>query len=238
MALVETTAWEALAPTLTASLTADQIAGYLAAAESAAARYVGVPSLESEAATEYYDGSGDPELVLGRRPVRAVAGVYLDPTGARGQKSGAFASTTLLTAGDDYVWSPDGRLTLLRVPLSAAGLWSGGRFSTFGFSGIRSPGGLWVAWPKLPGCVKVTYTAGYTAADADIVRAVCEIAGFMATYTETGGVAAGSASFIDVSESAAGFVVEQLARGATPALGSARATLDRIRDVRVPGRLW
>lgn len=121
----------------------------LAGVEAGVLLYLG-RNIESAAATEYYDGSGREALALRRRPVTAVASVYLDSDGVYGQQSGAFASDTLLTVGDDY-----GTRNLEENERNPALL-------------VRRGG----VWPVGAGNIKVTYTAGYTTVPADIALAV------------------------------------------------------------------
>jgi hypothetical protein len=232
-----------LCPTLSGALTAAQISHFAAAAELAAGRYVGFP-LESRTETISLDGSGHPDQVLPRHPVSSVYSVYLDRAAAHGQNpDGAFAAETLLTQGTHYTWTRDGRLTVLALPsgwwgLAAGGTsWPVGRFGRWGFPGLSAPGGRAIAWPAVPGCVRVTYTAGFTAADADLVAALAQMASYAALTTETGGLLGTSVSYIDVSETV-GFIGESLRGGNVPALGSARATLDAIREPRLAFGLY
>ena len=91
-----------------------------------------------------------------------------------------------------------------------------------------------MGWPKVPGCIKVTYTAGYARIPSDLVAAVVTMAQYTLTVVPAGGLVPTSGSYIDVSVGV-GFLSEQLARGNVPALGSARAVLDSYRDQVVPG---
>ena len=81
-------------------------------------------------------------LQLQHLPVRAVSDVRVDYDARHGQQSGAFASATQWTAGDDY-W-----LELDESNLSRSGM-------------LFANG----AWPYEPGTVRVTYTAGYSDAE-------------------------------------------------------------------------
>lgn len=57
--------------------------------------------------TEFYSGSGTPYLTLNQRPVTSITSVYLDNGAYWGSASGAFGSSTLLTAGTDYALVKD-----------------------------------------------------------------------------------------------------------------------------------
>ena len=214
-------------------------------ATAAAERYCR-RSFASATATEDYRGTGHPLLNLDRYPVASVASVYVS-------SAGTFDSTTLLTAGTDYVLEWGGRprsaggggqLRLLQARLSWAGGWygygggyggyGGGPFNAVGYAGLVGAG--LVGWPVNPGGVhpiRVTYTAGYTAntVPEDLKMAIASVAAFQLKTAGAGGLTATSQSFIDTSASV-GFLTEQLARGAVPALGSARETLDGYRDIR------
>lgn len=106
-------------------------------------------SFVSAAATEYYDGSGRDTLILKRRPVTAVASVWVDNKGFYGQAPDAFPTSSLLTVGVDYV-SPS-----LAESEENAGLL------------------LCVSdcWPTGRGNIKVTYTAGYSTIPDDLTLA-------------------------------------------------------------------
>ncbi len=199
------------------------------AASTAAERYCG-RSFAEETTTEYYDGTGYPEVDLKRWPISAVASVYLDVNGGYGQATNAFPVSSLLTAGTNYVYLADsGKLQTRTLPL----WWPSGAFgpsySPWGYPGLTRHGAAWSGWPKVPGCIKVTYTAGYNPIPSDLQAAVCAMASYILTTTDTGGLVSTTGSYIDVSVGS-GFLAEQLARGNVPALGSARAVLDSYRD--------
>lgn len=114
---------------------------------------------------EFYEGTGDPHLVLNNFPVNSIASVYEDQNAAGGQASGAFGSTTLLTQGVDYELMKTG---------------SGGGAD----SGIlRRINGIWQkSFAYVPGqispasvdpscTIKVSYNAGLTAIPEDLQQA-------------------------------------------------------------------
>ncbi len=203
----------------------------LDAASIAAERYCGRAFAEASN-TEYYDGNGYPELPLKRFPVTAVASVYLDVNGGYGQAPNGFPSTTLLTAGTNYVYVSDRGVLQMRTSPNwwpfGVGFGSSST-SPWGWPGLARRGTAWSGWPRVPGCVKVTYTAGYATIPADIVSAVCAMADYIIIATDNGGLITTTGSYIDVSVGS-GFITEQLARGNVPALGSARGILDSYRD--------
>ncbi len=201
----------------------------LQAASVSAERYCG-RSFAEVTATEYYDGNGYPELPLKRFPVSTVASVYLDVNGGYGQAPNAFPAESLLTAGTNYVYVADkGVLQTRTLP----NWWPVGSFGTvaspWGWPGLTRRGTAYVGWPRWPGCIKVTYTAGYNPIPADLVSAVCTMASYILTAADQGGLITTTGSYIDVSVGS-GFLTEQLARGNVPALGSARGILDSYRD--------
>lgn len=136
--------------------------------EAAVLRYLG-RSIESAEATEYYDGSGRESLVLRRRPLTAIATLHLDQSGRYGQLSGAFASSTLLVEGTDYM--------LPRVDQTEG---NGGRVLRIND-----------VWPHVRGCIKVKYTAGYTAVPEDLKLAVLTLCAQVRAGCEKGGILAG-----------------------------------------------
>ena len=87
-----------------------------------------------------------PDIVRLRNvPVRSITSVYEQPGACAGQVSGAFPASTLLTAGTHY-W-----LDIERAGLSRTGF-------------LRKRVG---AWPVEAGSIKITYVAGFTAAELD-----------------------------------------------------------------------
>lgn len=212
----------------------------LNAASTAAERYTN-RTFAKATRTEYYDGNGYPNLPLRSLPISSAEddapSVWLDINGGYGQTPGAFASDKLLTQGTEYVVEYErGELQTRQIP---GGWWwasslGGPIASPWGWPGLTRRGTSWVGWPKAPGCIKVTYTAGYARIPADLVMAVVSMAQYMMTVVPSGGLVPTSGSYIDVSVGV-GFLSESLARGNVPALGSARGVLDSYRDFVVPG---
>lgn len=203
----------------------------LSAASTAAVKYCG-REFEEDTVTEYYDGNGYPELPLKRFPISSVSSVYLDTNGWYGQNSSGFASNTQLTAGTQYVVDYD-KSALMLVSYSQTWPWSA-QGSGWLYAGLMRRGASWIAWPKWPGCVKVTYTAGYSLATMpkDLISAVCSMANYVLISADGGGMITTSTSYIDVS-AGSGFIHEALARGNVPALASSRAVLDSYRDWKI-----
>lgn len=221
---------------------ADSLAATMAlsAASTAAERYCN-RTFEKAERTEYYDGNGHPNLPLRSLPISSdpteAPTVWLDTNGGFGQTPGAFGSDKQLVQGTQYVVMYErGELQTRQMP---GGWWSaswlGGPVANpWGWPGVTRRGTSWVGWPKIPGCIKVTYTAGYAIIPPDLVAAVVTMAQYTLTVVPAGGLVPTSGSYIDVSVGV-GFLTEQLARGNVPALGSARAVLDSYRDQVVPG---
>lgn len=90
-------------------------------------------------------GSGIPTLQLSELPVRSITSIYEDPGAYGGQASGAFGSSTLLTAGSDYYLDID------RAGICRSGI-------------VRRMGG---SWSNVPRSIKVTYVAGYSTSELD-----------------------------------------------------------------------
>ena len=135
---------------------------------------------DSASATEFYQGTGTNQLVLRRRPVTAVASVYVDDSAYFGFASGAFGSSTLLTAGEDYA------LDLVSASLSRSGIlyriggvWPGTQYR----SGSELVGG---EGPGL-GNIKVTYTAGYSSTPSDLKLAGILLARVIMLSSSNGG---------------------------------------------------
>lgn len=208
------------------ALTQATVEAYLSAAEWYIERRAGRP-LCVMTTTEYLDGVPGPDLPLPRRPVRAVASVYVDPNGGFGQGDDPFPASTLLTAGTHYrVDLPRNQLTLTDRPLwwpytaFVGPAWTG-RARYRGLAGGGTAG-----WPLVAGCVKVTYTAGLTAElNPGVVQAIVELATLQAEAVPGGGLIAGSVSYIDVSESGRQFLEQTYAGGKVPLPGSVQSVL-------------
>ena len=128
--------------------------------------------LEYKSRTEYYDGSGTLQLRLRTRPVYQTPTpvVNVDQGGFWGEASGGFLATTQLVYGQDYflkIDTDDG--TSSCGLLIRRGDWWPKNFSRF--RGLLAP----FVTPGY-GCVKVTYTAGYTVDTLPSqIRAACDL---------------------------------------------------------------
>lgn len=99
---------------------------------------------------------GRSTLVLPERPVTSVTSVSLDADGYYGQASGAFPSSSDLTAGDDYAIkadNDDGTTSDSGILVKLPGI----------SSALRDPQLVMTVWPQWDGGVKVVYTGGYSA---------------------------------------------------------------------------
>ena len=204
----------------------------LDAADKAVKTYCG-RDFESATYTEFYSGTGRRDLVLRQRPVTSVTSVHLDPDGYYGDGPGAFASTTLLTAGIDYVLIKDdgtsGKSGLIRR-LGGLASTTGGEVGWYPPVGRR---GTLAAeykpvWPFGDGNIKVVYVAGYaaTAIPLDLVQAVHNLAAFMLLIAKRGGMVPQSESLGSYSYSLA---LHSL--GTAPELGTSRQLLSRYREL-------
>lgn len=105
--------------------------------------------------TEYYNGTGTPDLWLRERPVHSIASIYEDSGAYWGNASGAFASATQLTDGTDFSLMQENE----RAEESESGLVL--RIGSVWPSSTRQGGTLVAAQRYGVGNIKVTYTAGY-----------------------------------------------------------------------------
>lgn len=148
-------------------------------------RVEGYTPLESVQSTEYYDGNDRQMLVLRRRPVTAVPGVWVDRTGYYGQNASGFVDpTTAWVLGQNFALKrsdqTEGNPGILVAFSGSIPTWRG--------QAQRNP-----AWPRGQGNIKVTYTAGYTNLPLDLTNAICNVAAYvrkaaprgMALETET-----------------------------------------------------
>ncbi len=138
----------------------------------------------SEETTEYYDGSGRELLLLKRRPVTAIKGVWVDQSGYYGHGSGAFADSTEWVIGTDFA-----PLSLAESEENAGMLVAIGGSSFPSFSPTSDSCGVRI-WPEGRGNIKVTYTAGYSHVPDDLALAVHQLAAVVRKSAQqgTGGV--------------------------------------------------
>ncbi len=133
--------------------------------EQSITTYLGYNPALAEA-TEYYSGTGTNSLVLDRKPVAnaaAVTAVYEDANGYWGQATDAFAASTLLMQGTDYAVRVEG--------VSQAGILVRLR-SVWPTQWQWMPGKLAPNLGPVGGCIKVTYTAGFSSTQpADVIQA-------------------------------------------------------------------
>jgi hypothetical protein len=119
-------------------------------------------------ATEYYDGTGTPQLRLKRTPVASIASIYEDWQGNYGYTSGAFPSSSLLTSGENYALRLDSPfndgLSYSGIVQRIGGVWP--------YRKRRSTDMLSYNKEPLPGCLKVTYSGGFQLMPHSLKRAV------------------------------------------------------------------
>lgn len=121
--------------------------------------------------TEYYDGTGDREFQLYRRPVTSITSLYLDRTGYGGTAPNSFTSDKLLTSGTDYFLRVDskfgdglsygGWVRRIGVDPVAWPYWADSGSAVWPSNFNYRPGFLTPIRSVCPGCIKVTYQAGY-----------------------------------------------------------------------------
>lgn len=177
----------------------------------------------------YYSGNSSRELVLRMRPVTSITSVYLDPLGRFGDNpDGAYASSTLLVAGTDYVLRWDGTLPGSTTRCSHCGIlekiggvWPG--------QSIYSRGSINPMTEKNQGNIKVTYVAGYTTIPEDLKYAVALVVAKMRQTAPWGGDALTSESYEDYSYKLASG--SGSAQNALLTLGEVRSILSKYRDI-------
>lgn len=125
----------------------------IAAADNIVREYLGYDPLDSVSGlTEYPETNGSDVIFLRRHlPVRSITSIHEDTDGWFGLGTNSpFASTDLLTEGDDYAWERDDPEDNTR---SRSGMIRRLR----GSNPDRTYG-----WPKEAGSVQVIYVGGYT----------------------------------------------------------------------------
>lgn len=172
----------------------------------------------SAEATEYYDGTGDGELVLKRRPVTAISTVRVDANGAYGNGSNVFGSTTEWEFGTAYTIR-----SLSETSRHNDGILKSLKGRAPGWAQLPGIG----VWPEGVGNIKVTYTAGYSSTPDDLALAIFQLASAAWAMTEEKGLA-------PVSEETIGRYSYTLMRGDEQAVSginlvNARAALERYR---------
>lgn len=184
-----------------------------------------------------YPPPGSKKRIKLRYPVTGVTEVKFDPQGGYGQITDSFGTTTILTAGQDYVWDAiTGILTILRTGGNSGGGWAGSLVSG-GYFAYGQP----FAYntnirDATPGAVKVTYTAGWSAPPNDVKLAAAMIAGWLAGGAlESGG--RDITHYIDTSATA-GAAMDALGYGNSPTLGSARQLLGKYRTPLIAETGW
>lgn len=118
--------------------------------------------------TEYYDGKQRQMLVLRRRPVVSVQGVWVDSTGYYGQNPTGFSDP-------QTAWAIGTQCALMRTDESESNpgilVAFAGVVPSWQGQAVRIP-----AWPSGMGNIKVTYTAGYSTFPPDLISAICNVA--------------------------------------------------------------
>lgn len=133
--------------------------------------------IEEATRTEFYDGMGHGDIALRNFPVNLATTpqVWLDDSGYYGAGEDAFASSTALTNGEDFVIVPNTSTLsrsgiLRRLGTGLRGDILGRPYSSLAARYRKS------VWPMGQGNIKVTYKAGYKPVPADISGAVLQMA--------------------------------------------------------------
>lgn len=110
---------------------------------------------QTDVGPEYYSPRNTNYIVLRQRPVISITSLYYDSGGNYGQSSDSFASSTLQTAGTDYLLKLD----------EASGISRSGIVYLLGSQGqgsrVRGRGKLTGELEEARGSIKVTYTCGF-----------------------------------------------------------------------------
>lgn len=158
----------------------------LNAADAAVKKYIRWNPEQVIGDVKYLDGSGLNEVVMPGLPTNlAVSEVRVDGCGGYGQIPGTFGSETLLALGTNYLVDYGAGILRMRQPLTTGWWWALPPGNPTGpslyWGGLRNWGVTPAYWPRIPGCVKVTYTNGYAVGTipADLQMGVCEIAAWL-----------------------------------------------------------
>ena len=156
-------------PTLT-DAESTQYVMWLAAAESLLRR-VCARQFTYGSRVFYLDGTGTEDLLIPETPVQSITSIYEDYGGRYGQATDAFASTTLLTSGDDYY--------LVRDDAENANWSKSGIVKRVGATWParhrRPPHYLGSVREGVPGALKVTAVTGYNLVPFDLKLAIFDI---------------------------------------------------------------
>lgn len=151
--------------------------------EQAVLTYLNRNSLERVTYTEYYDGNGLTKLVLRNIPVVSITSIYEDRNGGYyGDAVSAFPTSSLLTAGVDYVLQRDGKSPEVGksgMVIRIGSVWPALSERIYGLLAGDSVNGI--------GNVKITYIAGYASVPSDISLAVYQFIGELLGTAKTGG---------------------------------------------------
>lgn len=131
--------------------------------------------------TEYYNGSGTPDLWLREWPVHSISSIYEDGGGYWGNATGAFGSTTQLTDGTHFAIVQENE----RTEEGASGLVL--RIGANWPASYRQGETLVAAKRAGLGNIKVTYTAGYANLPWNIRKACHQLVAEMRMSSESGG---------------------------------------------------
>lgn len=139
--------------------------------------------IRSATVTEYHDGDGSDRLYCRRRPLTAISALYEDEGGYYGQASGAFASDTQLTAGEDFAAprldeSEENRGLIVALPALAARAFARGTDA----AGV---------FPCGKGNIKATIVAGYSTVPPALVSAICMVVAAVRKGLSEGGIKTG-----------------------------------------------
>lgn len=207
---------------ISASTEDTPLAQWLAQADALIKRYIG-QNIEQATYVDFYAGTGSKMLALRQRPVQSITSIYLDNSAYYGEASGAFGSSTLLTAGTDYALVRDNpnagsatEKSLSGMVVRINGVWDAASEQIVALLTQGVTAGI--------GNIKVTYVAGYATVPADIALACMEMVAILRAGAVTGGpLASEHYEFYDYTLASAG-------TDGGSALGSVKQLLSRYRE--------
>jgi hypothetical protein len=238
MALVQLPTFQAAVGVGSLGSGADQM--FVSAADAAVKKYLRWNPELVTGTVKYLDGSGVNEIVMPGLPVSlSVSEIRVDGAGGWGQIPDTFGTDTVLTLGTNYLVDYACGILRMRQPLTNGWWWAmppGGspQGPTLYWGGLRNWGVTPAYWPRIPGCVKVTYTNGYAAIPADLQMAVIELAAWLRRNAKLGGMVVNSESWNGDSYSLDAMQVEAYGALQMPGLGTTRQLLAAYREPIVP----
>lgn len=188
----------------------------------------------------YLDGTGQQQILVTHRPVVSTTGggvalaVYEDLGGYAGTAPGAFASTTLLTEGTDYLLTRDSNdpnflsMSGILIRLRSANFSYQGGMIPYAPYGTLTAGPAGPRWARAWGSIKVVATCGYPAGTvpADLQMAAEQVA----AWVKRNGPFGGQEMFASEQLGQYHYALASLGDKAIPAIGGVHQVLAGYRE--------